>query len=196
MRPDKKATVLQVASDLLNELAPANTSLRMIAQAAGVSKALLLKEWGSRSKLIIAILEHERLKIADIWSDVDQNSSIETLCFKILSTYKTNPRYFSLVTQVSIGCNDPEVQTWLQQRIVYEQLQELLEKLNQHPAAESSPLKQWSPEALSLFASLCTFALPVLSPKIMDWYDFPQERRAEIEGETLMLFVQALVGRS
>ena len=29
----------------------------------------------------------------------------------------------------------------------------------------------------------------------MDWFDFPEERRANIESETLMLFMQAMVGR-
>ena len=196
MRPDKKQHILQVASDLFNELAPANTSLRKIADKAGVSKALLLKEWTSRSNLIIATLDYERLKIANIWSDVGPDSSIEALCFKILSTYKTNPRYFSLITQVSIDCPDPEIQQWLKERVVYGQLQGVLDKLNALPGHQHSSLQQWSPEALSLFASICTFALPVLSPKILNWYGVPEENQAEVEAETLMLFVQALVGRS
>ncbi len=196
MHPDRKNTILQVASDLFNELAPANTSLRMIADRAGVSKALLLKEWKSRNNLIIATLDFERLKIANIWSDVGPDSSLDAICFKILSTYKTNPRYFSLITQAAIDCPDPEIQQWLKERVVYGQLQGVLDKLNTLPAHQSSSLQQWSPEALSLFASICTFALPVLSPKILSWYGVPQDKQAEVEAETLMLFVQALVGRS
>ena len=167
MRPDKKLHILQVSSDLFNELAPANTSLRKIADKAGVSKALLLKEWKSRNGLIIATLDYERLKIANIWSDVGPDSSIEALCFKILSTYKTNPRYFSLITQVSIDCPDPEIQHWLKERVVYGQLQGVLDKLNTLPGHQHSSLQQWSPEALSLFASICTFALPVLGSSPM-----------------------------
>ena len=135
------------------------------------------------------------MKIANIWSDVGPDSSIEALCFKILSTYKTNPRYFSLITQVSIDCPDPESQQWLR-RVVYGQLQGVLDKLNDLPDHQHSSLQQWSPEALSLFASICTFALPVLGPKILNWYGVPKENQAEVEAETLMLFVQALVGRS
>ena len=102
MIEERRISILENASRLFDVRSPANVSLRDVANAANVSKSLILKEWKTRSYFVIAVLEFERKKIAGIWQDIDEDSSLETLCFKILSSYRVNPRYFSLFAKVSI----------------------------------------------------------------------------------------------
>ena len=190
MIEERRLTILQSASEMFDEMSTSNVSLRAIAKQSNVSKSLLLKEWGTRSKLIIAVLEYERQKIADIWLDIDEDSSLETLCFKILSSYRVNPRYFSLFAKISLDCHDEEIKIWQEKRSIYSEFQSIIQRLHNQPE-----LQQWSPESIAMFASICTFGLPALGPKIMNWFNFPTEKRANIESETLMLFMQAMVGR-
>jgi AcrR family transcriptional regulator len=190
MIEERRIVILERASELFDLQSPANVSLRDVAKAAGVSKSLILKKWLNRSGFIIAVLEFERNKIANIWMDIDEDSSLETLCFKILSSYRVNPRYFSLFAKVSIDCHDEEIKNWQKERSIYTEFQGIIQKLHSQPE-----LQQWSPESIALFASICTFALPALGPNIMGWLDFPLERQSQIESETLMLFMQAMVGR-
>ena len=190
MIEERRISILENASRLFDVQSPANVSLRDVASAANVSKSLILKEWKTRSYFIIAVLEFERQKIAGIWQDIDEDSSLETLCFKILSSYRVNPRYFSLFAKISIDCRDEEIQKWQRERSIYADFKGIIQKLRTQPE-----LQQWSPEAIAMFASICTFGLPALGANIMDWFDFPEEKRANIESETLMLFMQAMVGR-
>ena len=89
---------------------PSSISLRDFAEGAEVSKALLLKYFGSRSTFLIQVLEYERLKIEDMWSDVDANTSVEDLCLRLLTAFQVNPRYFKLITRLTLKNTDPDVQ--------------------------------------------------------------------------------------
>ena len=41
---------------------------------------------------------------------------------------------------------------------------------------------------------VCSFALPVPRKfKIMEWYDVPQNKRAQVEQEVLMLCINAMI---
>jgi AcrR family transcriptional regulator len=166
--------------------------LRDIAKEAGVSKALLLKYWGTRSKFLIAVLEHERMKIEDLFSGVDRETSVEDICLRLLTAFQANPRYFNLITRMTLDNTDEEVQQWLKERFVYGRLQKVIQRL--HVASEENDqVHRWSPEAFGVFAMVCSFALPVLGPKVMEWYGFPPEKQYRIEQEVMMLCVNAMV---
>jgi len=187
-----KENILRIASELFGERSPSNVSLREIADKAGVSKALILKYWKTRSQFTIAVLEQERLKLADVWSGVDRETSVEDICLRLLTAFQVNPRYFNLITRMAIDNTDADVQLWLKDRVIYEQIQKVVVRL-QEASAKQENIKRWSPESLSLFVMLCSFSLPVLGPKIMDWYDFPLHKRDRIEQEVMMLCVNAMM---
>ena len=129
MIEERRISILENASRLFDAHSPANVSLRDVASIAKVSKSLILKEWKTRSYFIIAVLEFERQKIANIWLDIDEDSSLETLCFKILSSYRVNPRYFSLFAKVSIDCHDEEIKKWQRERSIYTEFKGIIQKL-------------------------------------------------------------------
>ena len=76
--------------------------------------------------------------------------------------------------------------------MVYSQIHEVVERLEQASIGNET-VKRWSPEALSVFAMICSFALPVLGPKIMNWYNFPEKNRRRIEQEVMMLCITAMM---
>lgn len=192
MSQKTKENILQVASQMFGERSPNSVSLRQIAKSAGVSKALIMKYWGSRTRFVIAVLEYERIKIQDVWEGVERNTSVQEICLRLLTAFQANPQYFNLITRMALENLDPEVQTWLSERIIYNQVQEVVERLHEASSGDES-IKRWSPEALSVFSMICSFALPVLGPKIMEWYNFPMENRARIEQEVMMLCINAMM---
>ena len=192
MSQQTKDNILQVASKLFGERSPSSVSLREIAETAGFSKALILKYWGTRSKFVIAVLDYERVKIVDVWDGVERNTSVQDLCLRLLTAFQVNPQYFNLITRMALDNIDPEVQQWLTERIIYGQIQEVVQRLDE-ASQDRENVKRWSPEALSVFAMICSFALPVLGPKIMEWYDFPMENRDRIEHEVMMLCINAMM---
>ena len=167
-------------------------SLKDFAEAAEVSKALLLKYFGSRSNFLIQVLEYERRKIEDMWSDVDANTSVEDLCLRLLTAFQVNPNYFKLVTRLTLENTDPDVQLWLKERFIYGQIQQVVERL-QSATDKERQFRHWSPEAFGVFAMVCSFALPVLGPKVMEWYDVPEDKRTQVEQEVLMLCINAMI---
>lgn len=177
---------------MMSDRAASSVSLRLIAEEAGVSKALLLKYFGSRTNLIISVLEYERAKIEDMWADVDEDTSVEDLCLRLLTAFQVNPRYFKLVMRMTVDDTDDEVQQWLSERFVYGRVQKVIHRLQQATQQERH-LRHWSPEAFSVFAMVCSFALPVLGPKVMDWYGVPTDRQKIVEQEVLMLCINAMV---
>jgi AcrR family transcriptional regulator len=187
-----KEHILQTASSLMGDAPSSSISLRDFAEAAEVSKALLLKYFGSRSNFLIQVLEYERLKIEDMWSDVDGNTSIEDLCLRLVTAFQVNPRYFKLVTRLTLENNDPDVQNWLKERFIYGRIQKVVERL-QPAKNHDRQFKNWSPEAFGVFAMVCSFALPVLGPKVMEWYEVPENKRTQVEQEVLMLCINAMV---
>jgi AcrR family transcriptional regulator len=192
MSQKTKDNILQVASKMFGERSPNSVSLRQIATSAGVSKALILKYWGSRTQFVIAVLDHERVKIQDVWEGVERNTSVQEICLRLLTAFQANPQYFNLITRMAMENLDPEIQKWLSERIIYNQVQEVVERLHEASTGDEN-IKRWSPEALSVFSMICSFALPVLGPKIMEWYDFPMENRARIEQEVMMLCINAMM---
>ena len=191
MSQSTKEHILQTASAMMGDAPSSSISLRDFAEAAEVSKALLLKYFGSRSNFLIQVLEYERLKIEDMWSDVDGNTSVEDLCLRLLTAFQVNPRYFKLITRLTLENNDPDVQRWLKKDSSTEN-QKVVERL-QSATNEDRQFRHWSPEAFGVFAMVCSFALPVLGPKIMEWYDVPQNKRAQVEQEVLMLCINAMI---
>ena len=187
-----KEHILQTASSLMSDAPSSSVSLRDFAEAAEVSKALLLKYFGSRSNFLIQVLEYERLKIEDMWSDVDGNTSIEDLCLRLVTAFQVNPRYFKLVTRLTLENNDPDVQNWLKERFIYGRIQKVVERL-QPAKNQDRQFKHWSPEAFGVFAMVCSFALPVLGPKVMEWYEVPDNKRTQVEQEVLMLCINAMI---
>ena len=187
-----KEHILQTASSLMGDAPSSSISLRDFAEAAEVSKALLLKYFGSRSNFLIQVLEYERLKIEDMCSDVDGNTSIEDLCLRLVTAFQVNPRYFKLVTRLTLENNDPDVQNWLKERFIYGRIQKVVERL-QPAKNHDRQFKNWSPEAFGVFAMVCSFALPVLGPKVMEWYEVPENKRTQVEQEVLMLCINAMV---
>ena len=187
-----KEHILQTASSIMSDTPSSSVSLRNFAEAAGVSKALLLKYFGSRSNFLIQVLEYERLKIEDMWSDVDGNTSIEDLCLRLVTAFQVNPRYFKLVTRLTLENNDPDVQNWLKERFIYGRIQKIVERL-QPAKSQDRQFKHWSPEAFGVFAMVCSFALPVLGPKVMEWYEVPENKRTQVEQEVLMLCINAMI---
>ncbi|MGC6510558.1 MAG: TetR/AcrR family transcriptional regulator [Myxococcota bacterium] len=187
-----KETILQSASKLFGNRTPSAVSLREIAKEANVSKSLILKYWGSRTGFVIAVLEHERYKIRDVWEGVDRDTSVQEICIRLLTAFQANPRYFNLITRVALEDIDPEIEKWLSERMVYSQIHEVVERLEQASIGNET-VKRWSPEALSVFAMICSFALPVLGPKIMNWYNFPEKNRRRIEQEVMMLCITAMM---
>ena len=192
MSQSTKDKILRNASKLFSQRAPSSISLREIAETAGVSKALILKYWNTRAQFVIAVLEYERMKIEDVWEGVDRNTSVRDLCLRLLTSFQSNPRYFNLITRMTLDNVDPQVQQWLTERIIYEQVQEVVERL-EAASKGSESLRRWSPESLSVFAMICSFGLPVLGPKIMEWYSVPEEKRARIQQEVMMLCVNTMV---
>lgn len=192
MSQSTKENILRSASKLFGRCSPSTVSLRDIAKDAGVSKSLILKYWGSRNQFVIAVLEFERLKIHDVWAGVDRDTSVQELCILLLTAFQANPQYFNLITRMALENVDPEVEQWLAERIVYSQIHEVVQRLGQ-ASGEDESVKRWSPEALSVFAMICSFALPVLGPKIMNWYNFPIESHTRINQEVMMLCISAMM---
>ena len=192
MSQSTKEHILRTASSMMSDAPSSSISLRDFAETANVSKALLLKYFGSRANFLIHVLEYERLKIEDMWSDVDGNTSVEDLCLRLLTAFQVNPRYFKLVTRLTLENTDPDIQLWLKERFIYGRLQKVVERL-QSATNHDRQFKHWSPEAFGVFAMVCSFALPVLGPKIMEWYDVPQGKRAQVEQEVLMLCINAMI---
>ena len=112
---------------MMSDAPSSSISLRDFAEAAEVSKALLLKYFGSRSNFLIQVLEYERLKIEDMWSDVDGNTSVEDLCLRLVTAFQVNPRYFKLVTRLTLENNDSDVQSWLKERFIYGRIQKIVD---------------------------------------------------------------------
>ena len=146
MSQSTKDHILQTASSMMSDAPSSSISLRDFAETAGVSKALLLKYFGSRSNFLIQVLEHERLKIEDMWSDVDGNTSVEDLCLRLLTAFQINPRYFKLVTRLTLENTDPDVQRWLKERFIYGRIQKVVERL-QSATNQDRQFRHWSPEA-------------------------------------------------
>ena len=192
MSQTTKDHILQTASHMMSDTPSGSISLRDFAEAADVSKALLLKYFGTRSNFLIQVLEYERLKIKDMWSDVDANTSIEDLCLRLLTAFQVNPRYFKLVTRLTLENTDPEVQRWLKERFIYGRIQKVVKRL-QSATNQDRQFRHWSPEAFGVFAMVCSFALPVLGPKVMEWYDVPTKKQPQIEHEVLMLCINAMI---
>ena len=192
MSQPTKEKILRNASELFGNRAPSSVSLREVAESAGVSKALILKYWKTRAHFVIAVLEYERMKIEDVWEGVDRNTSVRDLCLRLLTSFQSNPRYFNLITRMALDNVDPQVQQWLTERIIYEQIQEISQRLEM-ASKGSETLRRWSPESLSVFAMLCSFGVPVLGPKIMEWYKVPEEKRALVQQEVMMLCVNTMV---
>ena len=151
-----------------------------------------MKYFGSRSNFIIAVLEFERMKIEDMWSDVDGDTSVEDLCLRLLTAFQVNPRYFKLVTRMTLDDSDEQIQSWLRERFIYGRIQKVVSRL-QEATKDERQFKHWSPEAFGVFAMVCSFALPVLGPKIMEWYGVPADRQGHVEQEVLMLCINAMV---
>ena len=191
MSQSTKEHILQTASSIMSDVPSSSLSLRDFAEAAEVSKALLLKYFGSRSNFLIQVLEYERLKIEDMWSDVDGNTSIEDLCLRLLTAFQVNPRYFKLVTRLALENTDPDIQLWLKERFIYGRIQKVFERL-ESATNEDRQIRHWSPETFGVFAMVCSFALPVLGPKVMEWYDVPEKNRPQVEQEVLMLCINAM----
>jgi AcrR family transcriptional regulator len=194
MSQHTKDRILFVASELFCERSPSSVSLREIAKEAGVSKALILKYWGNRSAFVIAVLEKERLTIVDVFESVERGTSVQDLCLRLLTAFQANPKYFNLITRMALENVDPEVQQWLNDRDIYSRIQEIVNRLEEASQGTES-VKRWSPEAMSVFAMICSFSLPVLGPKIMDWCDFPKENRVRIEQEVMMLCINAMMSQ-
>lgn len=192
MSQSTKDHILQTASSMMSDAPSSSISLRDFAESAGVSKALLLKYFGSRANFLIQVLEHERLKIEDMWSDVDGNTSVEDLCLRLLTAFQINPRYFKLVTRLTLENTDPDVQRWLKERFIYGRIQKVVERL-QSATNDDRQFRHWSPEAFGVFAMVCSFALPVLGPKVMEWYDVPVQKQPQVEQEVLMLCINAMI---
>ena len=104
-----KESILQSASKLFGNRTPSAVSLREIAKEANVSKSLILKYWGSRTGFVIAVLEHERYKIRDVWEGVDRDTSVQEICIRLLTAFQANPRYFNLITRVALEDIDPKL---------------------------------------------------------------------------------------
>ena len=102
MIEERRISILENASRLFDVRSPSNVSLRDVASAANVSKSLILKVEDA-PYFIIAVLEFERQKIAGIWQDIDEDSSLKHFALKYFR-YRVNPRYFSLFAKVSIDC--------------------------------------------------------------------------------------------
>ena len=103
----------------------------------------------------------------------------------------SQPRYFKLVTRLTLENNDPDVQSWLKERFIYGRIQKVVERL-QTAQNQDRQFRHWSPEAFGVFAMVCSFALPVLGPKVMEWYGVPGNKRSQVEQEVLMLCINAM----
>ena len=192
MSTTTKETLIRTASSMMCDKPASSVSLRDIAKEAGVSKALILKYFGSRTNFIIEVLEFERMKIEDMWSDVDGDTSIEDLCLRLLTAFQVNPRYFKLVTRLTLDDSDEKIQSWLKERFIYGRIQKVVSRL-QVATDDDRQFRHWSPEAFGVFAMVCSFALPVLGPKVMEWYEVPPERQGLVEQEVLMLCINAMI---
>ena len=192
MSKTTKTHIIHATSTLMSDRSTNSVSLKDIASEAKVSKALVLKYFGSKSNLIIETLEYERLKIEDMWSDVNVDTSVEDLCLRLLTAFQVNPRYFKLITRITLDDTDEQIQDWLRERFIYGRIQKVVERLQEATESERK-FRNWSPEAFGVFAMVCSFALPVLGPKVMDWYGVPDERKSHVEQEVLMLCVNALI---
>ena len=192
MSKTTKVRIILATSTLMSERASTSVSFKDIASEAQVSKALVLKYFGSKSNLIIETLEYERMKIEDMWSDVNVDTSVEDLCLRLLTAFQVNPRYFKLITRMTLDDTDEQVQSWLRDRFIYGRIQKVVERL-QEASGDDRQFRNWSPEAFGVFAMVCSFALPVLGPKVMDWYGVPDERQSHVEQEVLLLCINALV---
>jgi hypothetical protein len=117
---------------------------------------------------------------------------VDFLILRLLTAFQANPRYFNLITRMTLDNTDDEVQLWLKERFVYGRLQKVIQRL--HVASEENDqVHRWFPEAFGVFAMVCSFALPVLGPKVMEWYGFLPEKQDRIEQEVMMLCVNAMV---
>jgi len=192
MSKTTKVQIILAASTLMSDRSTNSVSLRDIAVEANVSKALVLKYFGSKSNLIIETLEYERVKIEDMWADVNVDTSVEDLCLRLLTAFQVNPRYFKLITRMTLDDTDEQIQSWLRERFIYGRIQKVIERL-QEASGDDRQFRNWSPEAFGVFAMVCSFALPVLGPKVMDWYRIPDEQKSHVEQEVLLLCINALV---
>ena len=167
---------------MMGDAPSSSISLRDFAEAADVSKALLLKYFGSRSNFLIQVLEYERLKIEDMWSDVDGNTSVEDLCLRLLTAFQVNPRYFKLITRLTLENTDPDY-GWL--KADSSTVESMVERLQ---SATNDDHKGLVSKAFGVFAMVCSFA--VLG-QIMEWYDVPKTN--VIEQGVLMLCINAMI---
>ncbi|MDE0804419.1 MAG: helix-turn-helix domain containing protein [Acidimicrobiales bacterium] len=94
-----KEAVLEAASTLFAEKGPTATSLREIAQAAGVNHGLLHRHFGSKQRLVRAVHDHlaQRLAATDPFREATTASALDAF-----HALEGNRRYWMVLTRAML----------------------------------------------------------------------------------------------
>ncbi len=127
---DRRRQILQLAVSLFSQRGFSGTTTREIAQAAGISEAMVFRHFATKEELYSAILDHKACGdtsfdpfavVADAVRRKDDRGVFEGLAFSVLQHHETDPEFHRLLLHAALEQHELAEMFWERNvRPVYE----------------------------------------------------------------------------
>lgn len=132
---ERRMQILRLAVGLFSRRGFSGTTTREIAQAAGISEAMVFRHFATKEELYSAILDHKACDsgfdpfalVADAVARKDDRAVFEGLAFRVLEHHESDPEFHRLLLHAALDRHELAEMFWERNvRPVYEFLAEYI----------------------------------------------------------------------